>query len=892
LFTQKKRSGQSKLVENVIKKRLYITTHIPLPKQSIMPPKRNRVDDDDYEDVEEDTDEDFIDEGDDDDDVFASKKGGRKRGRGRKGGKRGAGSGSDATVLTKGGSRGLAAATSKWGDDLDDPENVFQDFTKSLTLKKDHANRPIWVTQDAVIYLEAFSVYYKQAYDFLVAIAEPQARPKFIHTYRLTENSLYAAVALSIDTETIIKTLNRLSKTDIPLRVVEYIRDCTYTFGKAKLVLKNNKFYVESQFPDVLRELLKNPTIKSARIFDQLVVTGGARGGVGAVGAPQSLASASATATASGHLDGFIEADLLKEDSRNKQFALDIDGVDDEEDDDTAGGSRQQQKTVSFMIAQELVQAVKKSAQDESKYPLMEEFSFKDDSNPALPILEMDLRPSTKIRAYQEKSLTKMFGNGRARSGIIVLPCGAGKSLTGVTAATTIKRSTVVVCINNASVIQWRGEFLRWTNLSSVYEPSHPVIKIFTSHRKDPLPSKDKAAIIITTYSMLCHGGHRSASGEMMIKAIKEREWGLMILDEVHVAPAEQFQKVLQIVNSHCKLGLTATLVREDNKIRDLNFLVGPKLYEANWIDLTEQGFLARVKCVEVWCPMTKEFYAEYIKGSSSGQSNSRLQRLLYNLNPTKFRSCEYLVKYHAARGDKIIIFSDDLPALILYCSSLKGVLDVPYIYGETPHADRENILKLFKQRSTLCPCIGLSKVGDTALDIPEANVIIQVSSHFGARRQEAQRLGRILRPKANPSGGFNAFFYTLVSTDTREMYFSTKRQQYLIDQGYTFQVVQDLAEKADQESKILRTKSDEIALLNQVLKFEYLDYDSKEDRALARANDGDDDEELPPPQPQQKQQQHQQQQQQQQQPTVSRKTASLGAKSGAEGKVYSEFSV
>jgi DNA excision repair protein ERCC-3 len=370
----------------------------------------------------------------------------------------------------------------------------------------------------------------------------------------------------------------------------------------------------------------------------------------------------------------------------------------------------------------------------------------------------------------------------------------------------------------------------------------------------------------------------------MMIKSLKEREWGLMILDEVHVAPAEQFQKVLQIVNSHCKLGLTATLVREDNKIKDLNFLVGPKLYEANWIDLTEQGFLARVKCVEVWCPMTKEFYAEYIKGSATGQSNSRLQRLLYNLNPTKFRTCEYLVQYHAARGDKIIIFSDDLPALILYCASLKGVLDVPYIYGETPHADRENILKLFKQRSSLCPCIGLSKVGDTALDIPEANVIIQVSSHFGARRQEAQRLGRILRPKSNPSGGFNAFFYTLVSTDTREMYFSTKRQQYLIDQGYTFQVVQDLAEKANKESKLLRTKSDEMALLNQVLKFNYLEFDSKEDRALARAQDGEDEEEAPstnqvlataPA------------------TTVSRKTASLGAKSGAaDGKVYAEFSV
>ena len=112
---------------------------------------------------------------------------------------------------------------------------------------------------------------------------------------------------------------------------------------------------------------------------------------------------------------------------------------------------------------------------------------------------------------------------------------------------------------------------------------------------------------------MMCHRGQRSRSGEMMINAIREREWGIMILDEVHVAPADMFQKVLQIVNAHTKLGLTATLVREDNRIKDLHFLVGPKLYEANWIDLTDMGFLAKVKCVEVWCPMTKEFYAEYV---------------------------------------------------------------------------------------------------------------------------------------------------------------------------------------------------------------------------------------------------------------------------------------
>jgi DNA excision repair protein ERCC-3 len=164
-----------------------------------------------------------------------------------------------------------------------------------------------------------------------------------------------------------------------------------------------------------------------------------------------------------------------------------------------------------------------------------------------------------------------------------------------------------------------------------------------------------------------------------------------MLLDEVHVAPADMFQKVLQIVNAHCKLGLTATLVREDNRIKDLSFLVGPKLYEANWIDLTRQGFLANVQCVEIWCPMTKEFFAEYLRLGASARD--RTQRLLYTLNPRKVRTCEWLVRYHMERNDKIIIFSDDVPALLLYCESLK----VPYIYGAVKEEERRKILESFK---------------------------------------------------------------------------------------------------------------------------------------------------------------------------------------------------
>ena len=737
----------------------------------------------------------------------------------------------------------------------------YSDHSKELALKADHEHRPLWISKDKLIFLEAFSPLYQQACDFLVAIAEPESRPEFIHIYRLTENSLNAAVALSIDADSIIKVLTRLCKTEVPKDVIRFIKDSTQTFGKAKIVLKNNIYFIESKYPEVLRALLGNPIIAEARLKSLPTTSNSSQQTNNSSHTNNNNTNNNTnnktnndnttTDSSSVHYnntvavltvnDYFLESSAPLEDRRNLDITRIGDADNDEEEEDEeghypnegGGSSFTTSKTVSFMLKQGTARAVKKTAKEESKYPLMEEYDFKHDLRN--PNLDIHLRPSTKIRPYQEKSLSKMFGNGRARSGIIVLPCGAGKSLTGVTAASTIKKSCVVMCINNASVSQWKQQFLMWTTISE------KAVKLFTSTEKDTLPLEHEACVIISTYSMICKSGNRSASGELLIKAITSREWGLMILDEVHVAPADMFQKVVDLINAHCKLGLTATLVREDNKIQDLPSLVGPKLYEANWIDLTNQGYLAKVMCAEVWCPMTKEFFSEYIRNSVSGKS--RLQRLLYVLNPRKFRMCEFLVKYHAEKGHKIIIFSDDVPALWLYCEALRPLMAIPYIFGDTSEPVRRDILTAFKTSSEV-NCIGLSKVGDTALDIPEANVIIQVSSHFGARRQEAQRLGRILRPKPNPTGGYNAFFYTLISTDTKEMFFSNKRQQYLIDQGYTFKVLQDLTTRADAESKILRNAQDEIALLHKVLEMDFEKYDVAEEKALTKVFEGEVEEE------------------------------------------------
>ena len=254
---------------------------------------------------------------------------------------------------------------------------------------------------------------------------------------------------------------------------------------------------------------------------------------------------------------------------------------------------------------------------------------------------------------------------------------------------------------------------------------------------------------------------------------------------------------VLSSVKAHCKLGLSATLLREDELISDLFFLIGPKLYEANWLDLTSAGYLASVRCTEVWCPLSQEFCAEYI--SEEGKGSQYRKQLLSVLNPLKVRACQHLMEYHEARNDKVIIFCDNITALHRYAAILKR----RSIHGGTSQKDRLLYLGQFRTNPIFNTLI-ISKVGDVALDIPEATVIIQVSSHFGSRRQEAQRLGRILRPNPGQAfqSGFNAHFYTLVSRDTHEMKFSLKRQRFLIDIGYYFQVdrtlCDTLAEQAD----------------------------------------------------------------------------------------------
>lgn len=664
------------------------------------------------------------------------------------------------------------------------PDAVSKNFGKGdfsyLKLKPDHFSRPIWISpNDGRIILESFSPLAEQAQDFLITIAEPISRPSHIHEYRITAYSLYAAVSVGLETDDIILVLNRLSKVPVAESIINFIKAATVSYGKVKLVLKHNRYFVESTQADILQMLLKDPVIGPLRIqSSENIVT--SNGLITSASEPSNIV-----------IPGTKKNDSTKEDPVNNGaediFASVVGNRDDDDDMDTIH---------SFEIAHDSVEIVKRRCQD-IEYPVLEEYDFRHDARN--PDLEIDLKPSTQIRPYQEKSLSKMFGNGRARSGIIVLPCGAGKTLVGITAACTIRKSVIVLCTSSVSVMQWRQQFLQWCTI----QPEN--VAVFTSENKEMFASE--SGLVVSTYSMVANTRNRSHDSQKVMDFLRSREWGFIILDEVHVVPAQMFRRVVTTIAAHAKLGLTATLVREDDKIDDLNFLIGPKLYEANWMDLAQKGHIANVQCAEVWCPMTAEFYQEYLR------ENARKRMLLYIMNPTKFQACQFLIHYHEKRGDKIIVFSDNVYALQEYALRLGK----PFIYGSTPQQERMKILQNFQHNDQI-NTIFLSKVGDTSIDLPEATCLIQISSHYGSRRQEAQRLGRILRAKRRNDEGFNAFFYSLVSKDTQEMYYSTKRQAFLVDQGYAFKVITHLSGMEQLPDLAYSSARERRELLQQVL--------------------------------------------------------------------------
>ena len=362
------------------------------------------------------------------------------------------------------------------------------------------------------------------------------------------------------------------------------------------------------------------------------------------------------------------------------------------------------------------------------------------------------------VRAYQEESAAAFHAAG---SGVIVLPCGAGKTIVGMSCIQKLQTSTLILATNITAVRQWISEILDKTTLHE------DQVGEYSGRRKEIRP------VTVTTYQIMTH--RNSAKDDFTHLALfDQRDWGLIIYDEVHMLPAPIFS-VTSTIQARRRLGLTATLVREDGREDDVFALIGPKRYDMPWKLLEQQGWIAKARCEEIRVTMDSVLRMEY------ALANKRRKFRIASENPRKFQLVRELIRRHS--HDRILILGMYLDQL----KSLAKEFDIPVLTGSTSQVRRDAFFSAF--RAGECKVLACSKIANFSVDLPDASVAIQISGTFGSRQEEAQRLGRILRPK---SGDNQAHFYSLVSHETVEQDFAMNRQLFLCEQGYEYHISHD----------------------------------------------------------------------------------------------------
>ncbi len=370
--------------------------------------------------------------------------------------------------------------------------------------------------------------------------------------------------------------------------------------------------------------------------------------------------------------------------------------------------------------------------------------------------LDIGLSDTLDVRPYQREAARAWEAAG---AGVVVLPCGSGKTIVGLAAIAAQRCETLIVTSNSASLAQWRGELEARTTVA------REAIGEYSSQAKEIRP------ITLTTYQMLTHRPRRDA-GFPHLDLFERREWGLVIYDEVHLLPAPVFRATARI-QARRRLGLTATLVREDGAEPLVFSLVGPKRYDMAWRELEEAGWIASAECTEVRVPLAAQGRMEYALADERERFGQASR------NPAKDELVMTILQRHS--GAQALVIGYFVGQLARIAQSLGA----PLITGKTPRHEREALYARF--RGGEIPVLCVSKVANFALDLPSASVAVEVSGTFGSRQEEAQRLGRLLRPKP---GENRAWFYTIVSRETIEQDYAHRRQLFLAEQGYRYTVL------------------------------------------------------------------------------------------------------
>lgn len=358
------------------------------------------------------------------------------------------------------------------------------------------------------------------------------------------------------------------------------------------------------------------------------------------------------------------------------------------------------------------------------------------------------------LRSYQREAVEAFWAGG---SGVVVLPCGAGKTLVGAAAMAEAKATTLILVTNTVAGRQWKRELVARTSLTEAE------IGEYSGERKEIRP------VTIATYQVLTS---RRGGAFTHLDLFGARDWGLVVYDEVHLLPAPIFRFTADL-QARRRLGLTATLVREDGREGDVFSLIGPKRYDAPWKDIEQQGWIAPAECTEVRVTLTDAERMAY----ATAEADERYR--MAATTRTKLPVVKALLDRHP--GEQTLVIGGYIDQL----HQLGEYLDAPIVQGSTTNRERERLFDAF--RSGELQTLVISKVGNFSIDLPEAAVAVQVSGTFGSRQEEAQRLGRVLRPKID---GRQAHFYTVVSRDTIDTEYAAHRQRFLAEQGYAYTIV------------------------------------------------------------------------------------------------------
>ncbi len=564
--------------------------------------------------------------------------------------------------------------------------------TASVPLTFDPAN-PVIVQSDRSLLVEVDNPKYAEARDALAPFAELEKSPEHIHTYRVSNLSLWNAAAAGFTAEEVLAVLQKYTKFPIPQNVPADIAETVSRYGRVRL------------------ERIDKETLR-------LVC---------------------------------LDKPLLAELARNKKVREYLG----ERLDDT-----------SFAISPAF-RGVLKQALITVGYPAEDVAGYTEGAT--LPIALRDTMALNgmpfQVRDYQREAADVFYAGGDARggSGVIVLPCGAGKTVVGITAMSLLQKNTLVLTTSITAVKQWRREILDKTTLTE------SEVKEYTGETKDIGP------VTVATYQILTYRPDKTEDFPHF-GLFEERDWGLIVYDEVHLLPAPVF-RVTATIQARRRLGLTATLIREDGREGDVFSLIGPKKYDVPWRELETKGWIASASCSEIRVALpddkTRMEYAV---------ADHRAKYRIASENEAKDEVvAELLDRY---RDQRVIVIGQYLAQLY----RLRDRFELPLITGSTNTPEREELYDKF--RTGEVRHLILSKVGNFAIDLPDANVLIQVSGTFGSRQEEAQRLGRILRPKS--SGDGDAHFFTLVTRDTRELDFAHHRQMFLTEQGYSYEILDE----------------------------------------------------------------------------------------------------